>query len=562
MDECAKHFPEVLPWVNFCYKAHPMLWHATGTFLSAAGVQQGDPLGPLIFSIALHRLVLELDEIEGLLLNMWYLDDGVLCGTRSAIRECLDIIQRAAMWSGLEINLRKCEIFSRLDMSSFPDEIKKFRLPDLEILGAPIGSDEFCRSFVIGKSNAAEKLLNELPRLEDPQIAVSLLRQCGSFCKLAHLARCCPPEQTQEMLGRYDDSVLRCFEEATATELSENARKQAQLGLTNGGIGLRSLKLHAPAAYISSVISSGATGELEFSIHAYNDTVAESDRLQASEGTALQDRCKRQSALSAAIETKCLRDMLEGAESSAERVRLLEVSSPNSSKWLTAIPSPGLGLRLEPEEIQVLMKHRLGLPLSPPGATCPMCPSKSLDPRGHHALTCKRGPDVVSRHNTIRNTVFNSARIAMMSPVLEQGANLDHAGSLTRPADILVPVWSIGKAGAIDVTVAHPLNPLYIDGASATAGYCLDAAEQRKHDENDTKCRELRWECLPLAVTPYGSWGKEGTKTLKKIANRLAIQTRRTASQAQHELFTRLSIVLARCTARAILARTPNVSWQ
>jgi hypothetical protein len=111
-----------------------------------------------------------------------------------------------------------------------------------------------------------------------------------------------------------------------------------------------------------------------------------------------------------------------------------------------------------------------------------------------------------------------------MNPVLEQGANMDHTGSLTRPADVLIPVWSLGKAGAIDVTIAHPLNPLNIDGASATAGYCQEAAEQRKHLQKVAKCSELQWECLPLAVTPYGAWGKEGIKVLEKIAKRLAIQ--------------------------------------
>jgi hypothetical protein len=283
-----------------------MLWHATGVFLSAAGVQQGDPLGPLLFAIALHRLVLQIDEIEGLLLNMWYLDDGMLCGTRAALLECLEIIQQATEWSGLKLNIGKCHVYCRLDKSAFPEKIKKFNLPNLEILGAPIGSDEFCKTYIIAKSCEAGKLLNELPLLEDPQIAVSLLRQCGGFCKMAHIARCCPPEQVQEMLGCFDDSVLRCFEEATSTELSENARKQAQLGLANGGLGLRSLKLHASAAYISSVVSSGVLSSaltvLEFSINAYNQHVMESDMIQATEGNPIPSRCKRQKSLSNLIE--------------------------------------------------------------------------------------------------------------------------------------------------------------------------------------------------------------------------------------------------------------------
>ena len=48
LSECAKHFPELLPWVSWCYGQHPLLWHSLGCLLSESGVQQGDPLGPML----------------------------------------------------------------------------------------------------------------------------------------------------------------------------------------------------------------------------------------------------------------------------------------------------------------------------------------------------------------------------------------------------------------------------------------------------------------------------------------------------------------------------------
>jgi hypothetical protein len=137
LDECSKHFPELLPWVAWCYKAHPQLWHALGRFVSAAGVQQGDPIGPLLFAVALNRLIVTINAIEGIKHNLWYLDDGLICGTRQAIMDCLQAILSAQFWTGLEVNMKKCELFSNSDLSYFPADIKKSNSSNMEILEAP-----------------------------------------------------------------------------------------------------------------------------------------------------------------------------------------------------------------------------------------------------------------------------------------------------------------------------------------------------------------------------------------------------------------------------------------
>ena len=40
-----------------CYGQHPTLWHSVGTLSSEQGVQQWNPLGPILFSLVLHKLV-------------------------------------------------------------------------------------------------------------------------------------------------------------------------------------------------------------------------------------------------------------------------------------------------------------------------------------------------------------------------------------------------------------------------------------------------------------------------------------------------------------------------
>ena len=118
----------------FC-AGHPM-----GRISSQSGVQQGDPLGPLLFS-----LVLDSDnECLSLLFQEWFLDDGV---KRSDVQCALSLIDELGSTLGIYINLPKCECSSRNDASGFP----ACHLPNMDILGAPIGDYLHCANFKASK---------------------------------------------------------------------------------------------------------------------------------------------------------------------------------------------------------------------------------------------------------------------------------------------------------------------------------------------------------------------------------------------------------------------------
>ena len=84
---------------------------------------------------------------------------------------------------------------------------------------------------------------------------------CGGFCRLSHLSRTTPPSLSGAALQLYDQDVRRCFSSCTAVDTSDAAWRQAILGLSKGGLGLRSLYQHAPAAYIASIFSAGFGSE-------------------------------------------------------------------------------------------------------------------------------------------------------------------------------------------------------------------------------------------------------------------------------------------------------------
>ena len=166
----------------------------------------------------------------------------------------------------------------------------------------------------------------------------------------------------------------------------------------------------------------------------------------------------------------------------------------HASSWLQAVLSPRLGFDLALNEMQWSIKWWLGLPLTPEGGVCPYCPDKALD--AHHAVTCKFWGDVVARHNTLRNVIFEFCKKALLNPKLEAGAGLGHERRHTRPADILIPSWS--KPAAIDVSITSPLKSSILSEVGVAAGAAARQTEERKHTSNDPICSELGWKCVPL----------------------------------------------------------------
>eukprot|EP00731_Ephydatia_muelleri_P002494 Em0001g2494a len=175
-----------------------------------------------------------------------------------------------------------------------------------------------------------------------------LLRQCGGFCRLIHLARTIPPSLAGDALSLFDDEMRQCFAECTAVDTPDFTWQQAQLSLSRGGLGLRHVSYHSPAAYLASAVSSGLSFEV--------------------------------------------------------------------------------------------------------------------------------------------------------------GAGLFPDHSQSRPADILLQNWNLGRPVALDISVVSPLNPSTLAEAGATFGAVLEATESRKHQANDEKCSALGWVSTPQAVDSYGAW--------------------------------------------------------
>ena len=88
------------------YSAPSFLFYGNSTILSAEGVQQGDPLGPLLFCLGIHDLISSLQSQ----FRVFYLDDGTLGGTLDEVSADLALIESQAPLLGLILNQSKSEV--------------------------------------------------------------------------------------------------------------------------------------------------------------------------------------------------------------------------------------------------------------------------------------------------------------------------------------------------------------------------------------------------------------------------------------------------------------------
>ena len=103
-----QRIPILLPFVHFSYNSSSLLFWGNKVLESSEGVQQGDPLGPLLFCLSIHSLTLRLVSD----FKVFYLGDGTLGGTCScadAVQEYL-MVETVAAEYGLKLSRVKSDV--------------------------------------------------------------------------------------------------------------------------------------------------------------------------------------------------------------------------------------------------------------------------------------------------------------------------------------------------------------------------------------------------------------------------------------------------------------------
>ncbi|GJT48790.1 putative reverse transcriptase domain-containing protein [Tanacetum coccineum] len=152
--------PAISRWVELCYSSPTRLYYGEHTLWSCQGVQQGDLLGPLLFSLVLHPLIYPRSTVKGV----------------------------------------------------FPHNISR-PLHGVKLLGGVVSVDfGFSSELVMKRVAKTIVLMDAVAKINDPQCELLLLRACTGIYKLYFAMRTCPPRVFESAQRSFDVALRSALE--------------------------------------------------------------------------------------------------------------------------------------------------------------------------------------------------------------------------------------------------------------------------------------------------------------------------------------------------------------
>ena len=553
--------PEIYPLTFQAYSSPSPLHFGEHIILSSCGVQQGDPLGPVFFALAVDGCARSLKSP----LNLWYLDDATIAGPAETVAEDLRTLNTELPKLGLELNSSKCELTVISDseaaaenitsvISSVLPGIKVIAPEELTLLGSPLhhaGLSEFIRSAHTTISRLCTRV-----RLLDRHTALFFLSKYVSSPRVQYLLRSSPAYLEPADLLRIDDTVRLALQDVCNVAITDEAWEQAALPLRHGGLGVRSVQALALPSYVSSLT---ASAPLVSTICPSTSSGSEPAALipavrQFMSACGIETAPERPAANLQKtwddIASVATANHLIARSNQIHRARLAAACMPHTAAWLQALPIPSLGLHIDDETIRIAVALRLGLPICEPHL-CKLC-GRSVDRLGHHGLSCTKSAGRFPRHAALNDVVKRALSSAGVPSILEP-VGLDR-GDGRRPDGLTTFPFSRGRSLAWDATCVDTFAATHVVRCAQEPGAAAAAAERRKQERYAGLSE--RYLFTPVAVETTGVVGKEASKLLRDIGGRISAATK---DPREHSwLMQRISIAIIRGNSAAVLATAPD----
>ena len=572
---------------------------------SEEGVQQGDPLSMLLFSIIIHPVLRKIAATCDLKLNLWFADDGHLGGHPAALKTALSVLCDEGAKLGFTLNFQKTLAHVN---SSFHDtdclSSRQIKTSDLStgltVLGSPVGGHEYVGEHVSKKLRELAELHQRILRLDQPQLAFCALRTALNACRLTYTLRTTPRTLTKDLSRQYDD-LMRCTFESVHGRISDQGWDQTKLPLRHQGAGIPDVASIHDCAYFSSVadtaharatlptrrdpidIISSARPAILAHFQSFGITQIPAEVQPLFTSTSSPGIPKLQSTLCRAVDKKRAQDFWNrGVPSGSERLKAprdilsrlahrQSLATIGGSAFLSALPTESSLAAPGSSYWPIQMRIYLQQPVIPENTECGHC-GVIMDTMGHHALAgCPSGLSRFHRHDAVVSAfcryVLRPARIVPRreTPGLIRGTD-------NRPADIFVTAadgfnsdFPSETEHALDITIrdiagSSQLSKIRSALRSSNSGTSIIEKDKIREFQNKLRMAPASWRNPPFAFSPIGfdlngAWGPRAIQVLQHCAALSSSITGESQHTISRRAVQQISQLISRCNAALIRSR-------
>lgn len=433
---------------------------------SASGVRQGDVLGPVLFSLGIHDILLEARQrFPGATIKA-YLDDITVTGDAKEVIETVLFLDSKLPAIGLHLNPAKCGTIGP-GSELVRDILGIAPSTSLRVLGAYIGDDAEIANELRDMCNKSTSLLSQQAYAAlEPLSRLSLLRFC-THAKPNFLMRTHDPAITQQAASIFDLNIARevlrlaGIADIDPHKVFKESFLLCHIPVRMGGLGLRCYEQIRTAAYTSSACPS------------MGDQEALTAPMDASNAAAVDE--------SSAFKLLRMGQAKKGASA------WLAPPSLSSGSWTNEDFAAALQLRLGMGSVALVDGHQRLV-------TCECGHSFTATEWHQHIIGCaaKKGRNVSTTSRVINDVVFETVRAhaAWSAPLRSPPVTAEDARD-QKMADLVV-----GNT-FVDWTVVNVL------GRSRPT---IPAAEKRKE-------RHYQGALVPVLTCAWESTGAPSAQT-------------------------------------------------
>jgi hypothetical protein len=572
------------------------------SILVATGSSQGDVYGGLMFCAAYAEVLQAAVKKYGDKAEIFsYHDDTYVQVESRHANTVIRFMEREAKKHDIVYNLGKSAIWrpslQQIPASILPAIVKR-DVEGLEVLGTPVGTHEFCTEFMQKVVDGYDEMHERLRELDDPQTQYLLLRYC--CCNnLNHWLRTVAPEDVKEAAQRFDAAVHATIctmlsPQNQTFELPSRSEDQARLIVKKGGLGLISAEPTADPAWLGSwsltkpLLKSVLQKHLVITTRLDNlSGVISADHRAAASISAAYDRV-------AVLAQQCscplpAKDNLEEIPEKAQkrfnhsviaaldsrlmaatdrwgddedRARIHSTRGYGACGWLQTLPTVSWA-RFTPSLYRILLCMHLGLPQRLTFGGCKCACGATVDDRGYHYLTCRRGGHRITTHNSMVRHLHSMTRACnYVSRIVNLTPLFRTATGRHVPDQVIFDWCDDGTHLATDTSITCPCAATYRAEAAHVPGSAGKTRETKKRVKYVALCEAAEMQFSPLVFETFGAWA-EGTQAfflacVAQVRNRLEEDELRswTATTFKQLWLQRISCTLMRGVAKCIRYRS------